>query len=316
MVNEQKSELIPSHDFVFVGYRYLTQKALVLPSNERISKLPQPPAIRPASAGKNLAVGSRFDSSHGEGRLYSRELQINLREQWSQIWDPPSQLINLSPAACHSLRLWFSTHNLTSGSPFRPQPSSKHLSIDASTEGWGAHLDFQELSGLWEGHKRTWHINRLELDAVFLALLHWQSQLIGHTVLVSTDNSAVVAYINKQGGTKSKTLCRQATELLLWSHAHQIALVARHIPGRLNVLADLLSRPDQILTSEWSLAPRIFKRLMKLWDSPMVDLFATRWNFKLPLFVSPIPDPQAWSVDALTTSWEGLYAYAYPHWLC
>ena len=54
------------------------------------------------------------------------------------------------------------------------------------------------------------------------------------------------------------------------------------------------------------------QRITQLWESPQVDLFATSQNNKLPVYVSPIPDPQAWAVDALNTSWENLVAYAYP----
>ena len=43
-----------------------------------------------------------------------------------------------------------------------------------------------------------------------------------------------------------------------------------------------------------------------------MDLFATYLNHKLPLYVSPIPDPQAWDIDALNIDWTGLTAYAYP----
>ena len=28
--------------------------------------------------------------------------------------------------------------------------------------------------------------------------------------------------------------------------------------------------------------------------------------------MSPIPEPEAWKVDSLVQSWEGMYAYAYP----
>ena len=44
---------------------------------------------------------------------------------------------------------------------------------------------------------------------------------------------------------------------------------------------------------------------------PMSDLFETRYNCKLPKFVSPVPDPKAWPVDALTVSWEDLDMYAF-----
>ena len=43
-----------------------------------------------------------------------------------------------------------------------------------------------------------------------------------------------------------------------------------------------------------------------------MDLFATRFNNKLPQFVSPIPEPHAWAVDALSLSWENLDPYAFP----
>ena len=42
------------------------------------------------------------------------------------------------------------------------------------------------------------------------------------------------------------------------------------------------------------------------------SLFDTRFNNKLPLFVSPVPDPQATAVDALSLPWEDLDAYAFP----
>ena len=43
-----------------------------------------------------------------------------------------------------------------------------------------------------------------------------------------------------------------------------------------------------------------------------MDLFATHLNHKLSLYVSPIPDPKAWDIDALNIDWTGLTAYAYP----
>ena len=43
----------------------------------------------------------------------------------------------------------------------------------------------------------------------------------------------------------------------------------------------------------------------------MVDLFATRLNHKLPMYVSPVSDSQAWETDALNISWEGLDAYVF-----
>ena len=43
----------------------------------------------------------------------------------------------------------------------------------------------------------------------------------------------------------------------------------------------------------------------------MVDMFATKMNNKLPLYVSPVPNPIAMAIDALNLSWEALDSYAY-----
>ena len=48
------------------------------------------------------------------------------------------------------------------------------------------------------------------------------------------------------------------------------------------------------------------------WFTPHVDLFATRLNHKVPLYLSPVPDQHAWDIDALNINWSGLTAYAYP----
>ena len=47
------------------------------------------------------------------------------------------------------------------------------------------------------------------------------------------------------------------------------------------------------------------------WFTPHVDLFATRLNHKVPLYVCPVPDQNAWDIDALNINWSGLIAYAY-----
>ena len=111
---------------------------------------------------------------------------------------------------------------------------------------------------------------------------------------------------------KSGSLCALLWRILSWCTRKQITLKARHIPGRLNMIADKLSRLGQTIQTEWSLHPEVFKAICSRWNQPQVDLFATRFNNKLPQFVSPVPDPQAWAVDALSLSWENLDPYAFP----
>jgi hypothetical protein len=44
----------------------------------------------------------------------------------------------------------------------------------------------------------------------------------------------------------------------------------------------------------------------------ILDLFATSLNHKLETFVSPVPDPLSFAVDAMSLSWDGMFAYAFP----
>ena len=41
------------------------------------------------------------------------------------------------------------------------------------------------------------------------------------------------------------------------------------------------------------------------------DLFMTRFNQQLLVYILPVPDPQALDIDTLAISWEGLEANTY-----
>ena len=72
------------------------------------------------------------------------------------------------------------------------------------------------------------------------------------------------------------------------------------------------SRVSEVMTDLLSRSNQVHKQICQKWFTPHVDLFATHLNHKLPLYVSPVPDPKAWEIDALNINWTGLTAYAYP----
>ena len=194
------------------------------------------------------------------GRLYLRPLQsyfhsLGLTDRFT----PPHRSDPLVLASL--LQQWQDLPFITSGIPIRPFQAEYTIFMDASTQGWGAHMGDSQISGTWTPLDRELHISCLELKAVVSALHHWAPVLQGHQVSIAMDSSTVVSYINKQGGTRSHTLLRLVVELFTWLQAHNIVVGARYIPGCLNVIADHLSSPNQPITTEWSLHPKSRVRL-------------------------------------------------------
>ena len=106
--------------------------------------------------------------------------------------------------------MWFSIPS-RSLSPFSADIT---LFSDASNSGWGAWCSTGTVSGKWSEEEAVLHINILELLAVLFAFQSLFRSTYSCAVLVKSDDSTVVAYINKQGGTTCKKLCDLA--LSLW----------------------------------------------------------------------------------------------------
>ena len=55
----------------------------------------------------------------------------------------------------------------------------------------------------------------------------------------------------------------------------------------------------------------LFSKISNRWRV-QVDLFASKWNAQLPIFVSWRPQPNSWRVNAFNLSWSSLMGYAFP----
>ncbi len=166
-----------------------------------------------------------------------------------------------------------------------------------------------QLQGLWTGPQLQWHINCLELLAVWLALRRFKMLLHEKDVLVCTDNTATVAYINQQC-LCSRRMSQLARHLLLWSQKHLRSLRAVHVPGELNRAADKLSH-QPALPGEWRLHPEVLQLIWRCFGDAQVDLFASPDMFHCQLFFSL--SEGTLGTDALAHSWSlGLRKYAFP----
>jgi len=136
-------------------------------------------------------------------RLLMRPLQLFFQSCFSPVLDPQEKLIFLSNEIKDLCLEWAAPVRLLQGKPFSPPPHRLVVTTDASSLGWGAVLSPHSVSGVWTREEALSHVNSLELRAVFLALMSFEELIKGQSLLIRSDNTTVVAYINHQGGTHS-----------------------------------------------------------------------------------------------------------------
>ena len=207
--------------------------------------------------------------------------------------------------------LWWEQHVCDSFCPIRREPVHLTLYSDASLEGWGGTDEVTHVGGRWTEAEMPYHINALELLAAYLTL---QALGVPHKnvhLRLMLDNTTATTYINKMGGTHSVVCSLVAKTIWEWAIPLNVWLSATYIPGSQNKIADFKSRHFDENT-EWSLSPVLFARLLQVFYIPCVDLFASRLNCQVDLFVSWKPEPEAWAVDAFSISWRDIKFYAFP----
>ena len=195
------------------------------------------------------------------------EIPASAKVQFVRASNPEASHTRLRRESVESLK-WFAS--TISQSPQRPlaMPSTLQClaAADACAEenmvgigGWvitpTAVAWFAEMWDISE-LRRTWnfltkpaqaYIASFETLAQF-ALLQSTYHVSGHSHLhihvpTGTDNTATEAGLNKLFTTKWP-LCHFLRLIASWSHAHGIALLPSHIPGKKNVWADELSRDN------------------------------------------------------------------------
>ena len=256
VINDEKSDLVPSQCATYLGMTIDTVAAKVFPTLAWVEKflsvaeqfltVTTPPAQLWQVLLGHLSSLVRLVP---HGRLRMRSLQWHLKTHWSPESDPPDLPIPQFQEVEEDLSWWMVRDRLLMGVPFGTPAPDLHLYSNASRSGWGAHLD-RSVSGVWSVQESSLHINLLEMKALFLALQSFQEMITGHHVTAMCDNSTVVAYINRQSGTVSDSPYLLNRQLLQWAESFDVQLEARYLPGQSNVLADLLSHREQVIGSE------------------------------------------------------------------
>ena len=125
---------------------------------------------------------------------------------------------------------------------------------------------------------------------------------------LAVDNSTAVACLNNMGGVRSPLLDLLSRNIWEWCKLRDILLSAQHIPGKLNIQADTLSR-EMSSNLEWSLNGEVFQEIVSQTFIPEIDLFASRLNAKTAKFISWLPQPGAVAIDAFSLSWANMNCY-------
>ena len=146
VINEKKSDLVPSQSAKYLGMTIDTGAGKVFPSLARVEKfltvaerfcsMQSPPAQLWQVILGHLASLERLVP---HGRLRMRSLQWHLKTQWSPESDPPSLPVALPEEARQDLSWWMVKDHLLTGVRFgAPAPDLHALSYRVShTRDWG-----------------------------------------------------------------------------------------------------------------------------------------------------------------------------------
>ncbi len=207
-LNAKKSVLSPLQRTTFLGMVWDTMSMQSLASIESILS-----AVKGIRLGQSLTV-KQFQRLLGLmaaasivipfGLLYTRPLQWWLRTKGFSPRGNPFCMIKATRRCFRALVMWKKPWFLSQGPELGASCSCRMLTTDASLTGWGVILEGCSSQGLWKDQHLSWHINLLEMLAVFLALKNFLADLRGNYVLVHSDNTSVVSYINHQGGLWSR----------------------------------------------------------------------------------------------------------------
>ena len=309
-INVEKSSLIPNNEIVFLGYIINSIEMTVRPTDKKVQKcrdkidfLLQNHWVEIRKVAEVLGIlvdlckGVEYGKSHY--RALEKDKVFSLRRAGRAGYDG---VMTISNKAKKELR-WWSQNVDKKPKKIRSSVPSQTLVTDASEEGWGAVFEGSATGGRWSKLEQNDHINVLEIRAILFGLQSFCRDDTNSEILIKSDNTTAISYVNKMGGMVSSECNEISSQIWDFCEKRNIWVLATHIPGVLNVVADYESRHFSDDT-EWALSDSIFDDVCSCFGAPSIDLFASRNNYKLNKYVSWKPDPSAWAVDAFTLDWS------------
>jgi hypothetical protein len=319
LINLKKSNLQPSQTLDHLGFQLDSQSMTIRLPGTKIRDLRRsiqtvltntcqtPRMIHSLTMRIKAAMIAIFPANlRTQALMYFKNSSVKKNKDW----DLP---IALPPDCLQELKWWLKNLSKWNGRSLLTQTPTHTMYVDASNLGWGGVYRNQSVQGLWSTEEAAESINWRELKAIDLTLRTF-SELTNTTILIRTDNTTAKAYVNRQGGTRSRKLNQLAT--MIWERCLRqgLRIQAQHIPGVQNSQADYASRRFY-LKNLWQMIPTTFEKIQRQWGPHDVDLFADRTSHLLPRYVSWKADPQAMATDAMMIPWSQFQnPYMNPPW--
>lgn len=316
VVNYDKSCLQPTQKCKFLGFIYNSiDMTISLPSDKRkkirklVQKFSRLPVCTIREFAQLIGVLTSACPAIKYSWLYTKTLE---RQKYLALEEHGSYDVKIRTTANILPDLqWWSRNILTAVNSLTVPSFELEIFTDASLTGWGAFCNNNRVNGGWKDSELHYHINQLELLAVFLGLKSFARKKHNCNILLRVDNTTAISYVNRMGGIQFPHLTDLTKDIWQWCEERNIWLFASYINTKDNVEADQESRkanPD----IEWQLPNTEFQKIVSLFGTPEIDLFASRTNAKCKTYVSWKQDPDAFTVDAFTLDWNHMYFYAFP----
>lgn len=312
-VKSQKSMLEPSQIVEFLGYVIDSISGQYQVSQEKISFLIEflkricaAPRVYVKDVAKAAGLILSMSLALQPARMYTRSFYrlIATRKNWYE-------KLHWSEEALADGRWWIDNLQQWNGKTIWVHQQKFELEVfsDASSLGFGGRIGELTIQDVWSPEEMEESINWKELTAVYRILLAAGNNFLDKALLIRSDNSSTVAYINNGGGRVEKlnTIAKQIWQLCINFNCN---LQAEWIAGVDNQEADYLSR-----VFEWNnfrINPSYFEYINQCWGPFSIDRMASWQNTVLPRFNSRAHDPYAEAYDAFTQNWAGENNWIFP----
>ena len=234
IINWKKSELQPEQIMEFLGFSVNSMDmTLSLPRNKildirsRCQDMIRCSSVSVRQLAKLIGKLTATALAIIPGPLYCRQLQMLKTKALLKGQQNYEAILTLTAECKTELAWWVESLETYNGRSFIAPNPDMTITSDASKAGWGAVTENNSTQGVWSQEESSCHINRLELRAAGLGLRAFTKNKTQMQVHLRLDNRTAVAYLNKQGGTRSLPLLQETKDVWEYCMQQKITITAQ-----------------------------------------------------------------------------------------